>query len=107
MIAPRPAHQRSAGRGSCGMNAWNDLGGAARVARTSARRLFALAALCAASTLCLATGVAWADPGPSNVDPPTISGVAQEGNVLTADPGTWSSDTPIDHFTYDWSDGQT
>ena len=37
---------------------------------------------------------------------PTISGFAQAGDQLTADPGTWSGDSPIS-FTYQWSDGQT
>jgi len=53
-----------------------------------------------------AAGVAWAATPPSNSVLPTISGVAQQGNQLTANPGTWSGDTPIT-FSYQWSDGQT
>jgi large repetitive protein len=44
--------------------------------------------------------------GPTNSDPPSISGPTVVGDVLTADPGTWSGDTPIT-FTYQWSNGQT
>jgi hypothetical protein len=54
----------------------------------------------------LAVGVAYADTPPSNGVLPTISGVAQQGDELTADPGTWAGDSPIS-FTYQWSDGQT
>ena len=50
--------------------------------------------------------VAYADTPPSNSTLPTISGFAQAGDQLTADPGTWSGDSPIS-FTYQWSDGQT
>jgi Bacterial Ig-like domain (group 3) len=53
----------------------------------------------------LAAGVAWAD-APSNTALPSISGVAQQGDQLTANPGTWSGDDPIT-FSYQWSDGQT
>ena len=56
-----------------------------------------------AATFWLAVGAAYADPGPTEQAPPTISGVAQQGQTLTVDPGTWTGD-PIT-FTYLWSDG--
>jgi hypothetical protein len=43
---------------------------------------------------------------PTNSALPTISGTPQQGDQLTADPGTWSGDTPIT-YDYQWSDGQT
>lgn len=38
---------------------------------------------------------------PSNTSPPTISGTAQAGQSLKADPGKWSGSTPIT-FSYQW-----
>jgi len=38
---------------------------------------------------------------PQNTVRPTISGVAKQGDVLTADPGTWSGTQPI-ACTYQW-----
>jgi hypothetical protein len=38
---------------------------------------------------------------PSNTSPPTISGTATEGQVLTVDKGTWSGTEPIT-YTYEW-----
>src|SRR5919197_4651740 len=38
---------------------------------------------------------------PKNTSPPTISGRAQNGQTLTADPGTWSGDQPMT-FTFQW-----
>ncbi len=43
---------------------------------------------------------------PSNTSPPTISGVAQQGNTLTASSGSWSGTSPIT-YQYSWSDGAT
>src|SRR5919106_3149680 len=48
-----------------------------------------------------ATGEAQQHAPPVNESPPTISGTAQEGQTLTADPGRWSGDAPI-VFTYRW-----
>jgi hypothetical protein len=38
---------------------------------------------------------------PRNVVAPSLSGTAREGQVLTANPGTWSGTAPI-AFTYQW-----
>jgi glucose/arabinose dehydrogenase len=38
---------------------------------------------------------------PVNNSPPTIDGTAEQGRQLTADPGTWSGDTPLD-YDYQW-----
>jgi Big-like domain-containing protein len=73
----------------------------------SGRRLLSAAVLCTASMWWLGAAAARADTPPSNDGgPPTISGVAQQGSVLTASPGGWSGDQPIT-FSYAWSDGQT
>ena len=43
---------------------------------------------------------------PSNTQLPSISGTAQQGDQLTADPGQWSGQTPMS-YSYAWSDGQS
>ena len=64
-----------------------------------------MAVIATASTFGLVVSAAYADPGPTNVTPPSISGVAEQGVQLTADPGTWTGDPMT--FTYLWSDGTT
>ncbi len=64
-----------------------------------------MAVITTASTFGLVVGAAYADPGPTNVTPPSIAGIAQQGVQLTVDPGAWTGD-PIT-FTYLWSDGTT
>ena len=43
---------------------------------------------------------------PANTGAPTISGIAQQGQLLTAGTGTWSGTAPIT-YTYQWSSGGT
>src|SRR2546423_4271437 len=38
---------------------------------------------------------------PRNTVPPTVTGAAKQGEVVTADPGTWRGTQPIT-FTYQW-----
>jgi hypothetical protein len=38
---------------------------------------------------------------PSNTSPPTISGTAQDGQTLKADPGSWNGTRPLS-FAYQW-----
>jgi hypothetical protein len=45
--------------------------------------------------------VAAAPIAPANSSPPTISGTAQQGQTLTADPGSWTGTQPITH-AYQW-----
>lgn len=67
----------------------------------------AVLALALVAALAAAGGSGFAAPSavqqyaPTNTTRPSISGTAQEGNTLTANPGTWSGDQPI-VFTYQW-----
>ena len=70
-----------------------------------ARGVLLVLLLCTGWIWWLAAGPARADTPPSNNDRPTILGTAQQGEMLTASPGTWSGDDPIS-FSYQWSDGR-
>ncbi len=66
-----------------------------------------MAVLCTASSWWLAAAIARADTPPSNNGAlPAISGVAQQGDVLTATSGDWAGDPTIT-YSYAWSDGQS
>ena len=43
---------------------------------------------------------------PSNTSKPTVSGTAQDNQILTADPGQWSGSTPFT-YKYQWQDCDT
>jgi Bacterial Ig-like domain (group 3) len=75
--------------------------------RLSVRRPLWLPLLTVAVLGWVMAGSALADgTAPSNSDPPSISGDAVVGGVLTADPGAWAGDDPIT-YSYEWSDGGT
>jgi fibronectin type 3 domain-containing protein len=73
-----------------------DLGATVRVAVTASNAAGSSAALSAQTAVVTAGAVA-----PTNTSPPAISGTAQQGQVLTANPGVWSGTQPIS-YGYQW-----
>jgi hypothetical protein len=71
-----------------------DVGTTIKVAVTGSNAAGSSTATSAATAV--VTGLA-----PSNTSPPVVSGTAQAGQVLTADPGTWSGTAPIG-YAYQW-----
>jgi Concanavalin A-like lectin/glucanases superfamily len=53
------------------------------------------------ATSAATTVVQPASTAPANSSPPTITGTAQEGQLLNANPGTWNGTQPIT-FAYQW-----
>src|SRR5260221_2358929 len=51
--------------------------------------------------LATGAGASGAATPPSNTSPPTITGTAQKGQTLHAEPGSWSGSTPM-NFAYRW-----
>jgi hypothetical protein len=58
-------------------------------------------ALVVALGLVAGAGASGAATPPSNTSPPTISGAAQKGQTMHADPGSWTGSSPI-RFDYRW-----
>jgi hypothetical protein len=70
--------------------------------RSIMRSLLAAAIVAAFALLGVGkAAVAAPTAAPSNTSPPTISGTAESGRVLTASTGSWTGTTPI-HFDFQW-----
>jgi hypothetical protein len=73
-----------------------DVGATIRVAVTASNSAGSPTATSAPTAVVVTTGVA-----PSNASLPTMSGIAQQSQVLSASPGTWNGTTPIS-YSYQW-----
>lgn len=73
-----------------------DVGSTLRVAVTATNSVGAASATSGATTV-----VAGPATAPASTSPPTISGTAQSGQMLTASPGAWSGTQPIG-YAYQW-----
>jgi hypothetical protein len=76
--------------------------------RIGHRRRWLTAGVTAAAALAIGAvfggagiGVAASGSVPTNQSPPTITGTAEEGSILTASTGTWNGTTPIT-YEYQW-----
>src|SRR5205823_1746532 len=73
-----------------------DIGSTLRVAVTASNSVGSSSASSAQTAVVAAAPVA-----PANTALPTINGLAQAGQVLSADPGSWSGTVPIS-YAYQW-----
>ena len=73
-----------------------DLGSTIRVVVTASNSVGSSTAASAQTAVVVAGATA-----PANTSPPSISGTAQAGQTLSADPSTWSGTPPIS-YTYQW-----
>ena len=74
----------------------SDVGGRIRVQVTASNSSGSGVAVSRPTDIVSATGSA-----PKNTSPPTISGMTQEGNTLTVNPGSWNG-TPSPKLSYQW-----